>query len=89
MKETARAAMIRLHPLARLARANILSDVDVLPNPKGQAANQRPRLGAPKVPSKRTVVALAQYLPPQTPTGGDAQPIGRALAPAVQQAAPH
>jgi hypothetical protein len=81
--------MLRLHPLARLARANILGDIDVLPNPEGQPANQRPRLGAPKVTPERYVVAFTQNLCPQTPTGGNAPPVGRALAPAVQQAAPH
>jgi hypothetical protein len=49
MEKTAWAAMLSLHPLARLARAHIFGDIDVLPNPEGQAANQRPRLGAPKV----------------------------------------
>ena len=83
MKETAWAAMLRLHPLARLARAYVLGDVEVLPHPEGQAANQRPRLGTSEVTPKRTVVALAQHLRPQTPPAGNAQPIGHALAAAV------
>ena len=83
MEETARAAMLRLHSLARLARAHVLGDVDVLPNPEGQAANQRPRLGTSEVTPERTVVALAQHLRPQTPPAGNAQPIGHALAAAV------
>ena len=62
MKKTARAAVIRLHALARLAGANILGDLPVLSDPECQAANQRPRLGSPEVATQRTVVALVEYL---------------------------
>ncbi len=59
MEEAAWAAVLRFHPLARLARADILGDVEVLPDPQGEATNQRPRLGPPEVPPDRPIVALA------------------------------
>jgi hypothetical protein len=59
MEETARAAVLLFRPLARLARAYILGDVDVLPDPEGEATNQQPRLGPPEVPPDRLIVALA------------------------------
>ena len=73
MEEAARAAVLRLGPLARLARAHVLGDIDVLTHPDGEAANQRPRLGPPEVPPERPVVALAEHLRPQTPPSGDAR----------------
>jgi hypothetical protein len=88
-KETAWAAVLRFHPLASLARADILGDVEVLPDPEGTATNQRSRLGPPEVPPDRPIVALAQHLSPQAPARGDAQPVRCALAPPIQQAAPH
>jgi len=89
VKETAWAAMLRLHPLARLARAYVLGDIEILPHPKGQAAHQRPRLGAPKVPPEWPIVTLAEHLRSQPTPGGYAKPVRSALAPAVQQAASH
>ena len=81
--------MLRFHPLASLARADILGDVEVLPDPEGKATNQRSRLGPPEVPPDRPIVALAQHLSPQAPARGDAQPVHCALAPPIQQAAPY
>jgi hypothetical protein len=40
MEETTRAAVLRLRPLARLARAHVLGHVKVLPDPEGKATNQ-------------------------------------------------
>jgi hypothetical protein len=40
MEETTRAAVLRLRPLARLARAHVLGHVKVLPYPEGKATNQ-------------------------------------------------
>jgi hypothetical protein len=89
MDEATRSAMLRLGPLASLARPHVLGDVDVLPHPEGEAANQRPRLGPSEVPPEWPVVALAENLRPQTPPRGDAQPVRGALPPTVQQATPH
>jgi hypothetical protein len=92
MDEAARAAMLRLGPLARLARAYVLGHVNVLPHPEGEAANERPRLGpaaSAEVPAERPVVALAENLRPQTPPRGNAEPVRSALPPPVQQATPH
>jgi hypothetical protein len=89
MEEAARTAVLRLRPLARLACAHVLGDVDILPHPEGEAAHQRSRLGPSKMPSQRSVVALAEHLRPQTPAGGDAQPVCCALPTLVQQAAAH
>ena len=75
MEEAAWAAVLRFHPLARLARADILGDVKVLPHPEGKATNQRPRLGPSKVPPDRPIMALAQHLGPQAPARRDAQPV--------------
>jgi hypothetical protein len=63
-------AVFRLGPLAGLARAYVLGNVNLLSHPEGEAANQRPRLGPPKVPPERPVVALAENLRPQTPPAG-------------------
>ena len=90
MEEVTLSAMLRLGPLARLARAHVLGDVHVLPHPEGEAANERPRLGPSEVPPEWSVVALAENLRPQTPPRGNAQPVRRsALPPTVQQATPH
>ena len=89
MEETARAAVLRLRPLARLARAHVLCDIKVLTYPEGKAMNQRACLGPPEVPPNRPIVALAQHLSPQAPARGDAQPVRCALAPPIQQAAQH
>jgi hypothetical protein len=83
------AAMLRLGTLARLARPHVLGDLDVLAHPKGEAPYQRSCFGAPEVSPKRAVVALAEHLRPQPATGGDAESVGLALPPAVQQAAAH
>jgi hypothetical protein len=89
MEEATWSAVLRLCPLARLARARVLRHVDILPNPEGQASHQRPRLGPAKVPSERLVMALPEYLRVQPAARGDAQPVHGALAPTVQQAASH
>jgi hypothetical protein len=72
VKKPARAAVLRLDPLARLARANVLGDVDLLSHPESEATDQRPRLGSPEMPAEWAVVALAQYLRSQTSARGDA-----------------
>ena len=84
IEEATRFAVLRLGPLARLARAYVLRHVDVLPHPEGQASNQRSRLGPAEVPAEWAVVALAENLRPQVATRRDAQPVCRALAAAVQ-----
>ncbi len=89
MDQPARAAVLSLHPLARLARADILDHIVILPHPEGEAAYQRPSLGPTEVSSKRPVVTLAQNLCSQPAAGGNAQPVGRTLPPTVQQATPH
>ena len=86
MEEPAWAAVLRLGALARLARAHVLGDVDVLAHPEGEAPHQRPRLGAPKMPSERAVMAVAEHLRAQ-PAGGDAEAIRSALSAAVEEAA--
>jgi hypothetical protein len=63
----------RAPALARVARADVLSDVEVLADPEGEATNQRPRLGPPEVPPDRPIMALAQHLSPQATTHGDEQ----------------
>ena len=62
MEEPAQAAVLRHGVLARLARSHVLSDVDVLAHPEGEAPHQRTRLGSPEVPPERAVVALAEDL---------------------------
>ena len=84
MKEAARAAVLRLGSLARLACAHVLGHVAILPHPEGEATHQRPRLGPPEVPAKRPIVALAENLRPQVAARRNAQPVCRALATAVQ-----
>ena len=86
MDKSARAAVLRLGALARLARAYVLGDVDVLAHPEGEAAYQRPRLGASEVPPERPVMAT-QYLRAQSAAGGDAEAIRLALPAAIQQPA--
>ena len=81
--------MLCLGALTRLARADVLGDVDVLAAPEGQAAHQRPRLGAPKVSPKRTVMTLAEHLGPKAAARGDAKAVRFALSTAVQEAAAH
>ena len=85
------AAMLHLGVLARLALARVLSDFDVLrlAHPEGQAWHPRPRHSAAYVPPERVVVTLAEHLRTQPAALWDAQPVSSALAPPVQQAAPH
>ena len=89
MEETARAAMLRLRPLARLTRAHVLGDIKVLTNPEGKATNQRPRLGPPEVPAEWAVVALAEHLRPEPTACGNAEAVRLALPAAVQETATH
>jgi hypothetical protein len=89
MEETARAAVLRLGPLAGLARVYVLGDVNVLSHAEGEVANKRPSLGQAKVPPERPVVALAEHLRRQTSPSWNAQPVCSALFPTVQHATPH
>ena len=89
MEEPAWAAVLRFGALARLARAHVFGDVDVLANPEGEAPYQRPRLGAPEVSTKWPVMALAKHLCPQSAAGGDAEAVKLALPATVQEAAAH
>ena len=72
MEGPARAAARRLGALARpsLARAHVLGDADVLAHPQGEAPHRRPRLGPPKPPPERAVVAVAECLRAQPAAGG-------------------
>ena len=72
MEGPARAAVRRLGALARpsLARAHVLGDADVLAHPQGEAPHRRPRLGPPKPPPERAVVAVAECLRAQPAAGG-------------------
>jgi hypothetical protein len=72
VEETAWAAVLRFYALARLARADVLGDIEVLPYPEGDSAHQQPPLGLPKVSSDRPIVALAQHLGLQAPSCWDA-----------------
>ncbi len=67
MEETARAAVLRLRPLARLASAHVLGDIKVLTDPEGKATNQRPRLGPPD--SESEVSRPTYYIEIIVPTG--------------------
>ena len=62
-------AVFRLGPLARLARAHVLGDITVLPNAQGEASNQQPLLGPPKMtpscPSWHSRSTCARSLPPE------------------------
>ncbi len=89
MDESARAAMLRLGALARLARAHILGNVDGLrlAHPEGEPQHQRHRLGAAEVAPKWPVVAFAQHLRAQSTAGGDAEAVRLTLSTAVQQSA--
>ena len=89
VEEPTRAAVFRLGALARLARAHVLGDIDVLTHPESEAAYQRPRLGPPEVSPERAVVALAEHLCAQPSAGGDAEAVRLTLPAAVQQAATH
>ena len=89
MDEPAGAAMLRLSALARLARAYVLGDVDVLAHPEGKASYQRARLGAPEVTAKRAVVALAEHLCLQPAASGNTESVGLALPAAVQETTSH
>ena len=68
MEEPARAAMLSFGALARLARAQVLSDVAILAHPEGKEPDQRPRLGTPKMPpsgpSWQSRSTCARNLPP-------------------------
>ena len=87
MAAPAPAAVRRLGALAGLARAHVLGDVDVLARPEGEAPHQRPRLGPPEVSPERAVAALAESLRVQSAAGEDAEPVRRALAAAIEEAA--
>ncbi len=71
VEQTARAAVLRFHPLARLACAQVLGDVDVLPHPEGPAEKlatpaSAQRLGPPVKmarPSRSTRAAPAPVAP--------------------------
>jgi hypothetical protein len=89
MEEAVRSAVLRLGPLARLARAHVLCHVDVLPHPEGQAPNQQACLAPAEVSAKWAVMALAHHLRTQPATHWDAEPVRFALPPPVKQAAPH
>ncbi len=89
MEEATRSAVLRLGPLARLARAHELGHVAVLPNAEGEAAHQLPRLGPAKVPPERPIMVLAEHLRTHTAASGDAEPVHFTLAPPVQQTAQH
>jgi hypothetical protein len=81
MEEATRSAMLRLGPLARLARAHVLRHVDILDHPEGQASHQRPRLGPTEVSAERPIVALAKHLRAQPAARRDAQPVHGTLPP--------
>ena len=49
MQEPGLRSVLRLGAVVRLARAHVLSHVDVLAHPEGQAQHLRPRLGPPEV----------------------------------------
>jgi hypothetical protein len=81
--------VLRLHPRAHRARADIFDDISILPHLEGQAPNERHRLGPPRMFPQRSVVALAEHLHPQSSANRDAQPVRGTLSPTVKQAAPH
>ena len=68
-------AVLCLGALARLARAHVLCDINVLAHPKGEAAHQGPCLGPSEVPPEQAVVALAEHLCAQPTTGWDAEAV--------------
>jgi hypothetical protein len=83
------AAVLRLGPLARLARVHVLRHIYILAHPEGLALHQQPHLCPAKVSAKLPVVALAKHLRAQPAARWDAKPVHCALAPPVQQAASH
>ena len=86
---TQRATVLRLGALERLARAHVVSDVDVRVHPEGEAPHQRPRLGAPKVPPERAVIAVAEHLCAQPAAGGDAEAVRSARSATLEEAVTH
>ena len=62
--------VLGLGALASLTRSHVLRHVDVLAHPKGEAADQRPRLDPPEVSAQRAMVELAQHLCTQPAAGG-------------------
>ena len=78
-----RAAMLSFGALARLARAHVLGDVDVLAHPEREASHQRPRLGPPEVSPEGPVVALAKNLRAQSAAGRDAEAVRLTLPAAI------
>ena len=74
---------------ARLERAHVLGDVDVLSNPQGEVPHQRPRLSPPEVPLDWAVMAVAGHMGAQPAAGGDAEAVRSALFAAVEEATPH
>ena len=87
VQQSARAAVLSLGALARLARPHVLGDVDVLAHPEGDATHQRPRLGPSEASPERAVVALAERSRAQPGSQWDAQAVGHALPATVQQTA--
>ena len=85
MEEPTRAAVLRFGALARLTRAHVLGDVDVLTHPEGEAPHQGPRLSPSEVPPQRRIVALAKHLRAQPAAGGDAQAVRRTLPAAIEE----
>lgn len=81
--------MLCLGALTGLTGAYILSYVELLPNPKGEAADEGPGLGPAEMSSQRSVMTFAEHLRAQATTGRDAQSVGRSLAAPVQQTAAH
>jgi hypothetical protein len=84
MEDATRSAVLSLGPLACFARAHVVQDVlshvDVLPHPEGQAPNQRAHLGQAEVSAEWAVMALAQHLRTQPATRWDAEPVHFTLA---------
>ena len=75
--------------MARLARVHVLSDAAILAHPKGKAQHHQPRLGAPKVPPERAVMAVAERLHAQVAAGGNAEAARSALSATVEESTTH
>ena len=75
MNKPPRPTVVGLRALTRLARADILGDVDILACPEGKTPYQRPRLGPPEVPSEGAVVAFTKDLGAKPPACGDTKPV--------------
>ena len=87
VQKSTRVTVLSLGALACLARPHVLSDVDVLAHPEGEATHQRPCLGSSEVSPERAVMALAEHLRAQPGTQWDTQAVGYALPATVQQTA--